>query len=156
MIVLYINGNGFCSNDISLFSSSATSLLINKGDTEYLPKKHCMQVAIFHLMIPSILYSNTCISLLYALSENETFCIKIAQCGKVEMSSARGGMLFHISDDDDDKNRKKKRMEREELEGRCMSTVGTDQSCIYLYMYKKQVLPVTCGFHYQDHNALVL
>ena len=35
MIVLYINGNGFCSNDISLFSSSATSLLINKGDTEY-------------------------------------------------------------------------------------------------------------------------
>ena len=35
-----------------------------------------MQVAIFHLMIPSILYSNTCISLLYALSENETFCIK--------------------------------------------------------------------------------
>ena len=65
-------------------------------------------------------------------------------------------MLFHISDDDDDKNRKKKQMEREELEGRCMSTVGIDQSCIYLYMYKNQVLPVTCGFHYQDHNALVL
>ena len=49
---------------------------------------------------------------------------------------------------------KKKRIGRKELEGWGMSTVGIDQSCISLY--KKQVLPVTCGFHYQDHNALVI
>ena len=45
-------------------------------------------LAIFHSMILSIFY----ISLLYALSENETFCMKILQCDKVKMS--RGGILF--------------------------------------------------------------
>ena len=34
------------------------------------------------------------ISLLYALPEGETFCIKIPQCDKVEMS--RGWCPFHI------------------------------------------------------------
>ena len=45
-------------------------------------------LAIFHSMILSIFY----ISLLYALAENETFCMKILQCDKVKMS--RGGILF--------------------------------------------------------------
>ena len=45
-------------------------------------------LAIFHSMILSIFY----ISLLYALSKNETFCMKIPQCDKVKMS--RGGILF--------------------------------------------------------------
>ena len=44
-------------------------------------------------------------------------------------------------------------MEREELEGEGIATVGIDW-CIYLY--KKQVLPVTCGIHHQDHNVPVL
>ena len=44
-------------------------------------------------------------------------------------------------------------MEREEFEGEGMATVGIDW-CIYLY--KKQVLSITCGIHHQDHNALVL
>ena len=52
------------------------------------------------------------------------------------------------------KKKKKTEMEREELEGGGMGTVGIDQLCISLY--KKQALPVTCGFHHQDHNALVL
>ena len=37
-------------------------------------------------------------------------------------------------------------MEREELEGEGIAAVGIDW-CIYLY--KKQVLPVTCGIHHQ-------
>ena len=44
-------------------------------------------------------------------------------------------------------------MEREELDGEGMATVGIDL-CIYLY--KKQVLPTTCEIHHQDHNALDL
>ena len=39
-------------------------------------------------------------------------------------------------------------MEREEFEGEGMATVGIDW-CIYLY--KKQVLSITCGIHHQDH-----
>ena len=41
-------------------------------------------------------------------------------------------------------------MEREEFEGEGMATIGIDW-CIYLY--KKQVLSLTCGIHHQDHNA---
>ena len=39
---------------------------------------------------------------------------------------------------------------REEMEGEGMATVGIDW-CIYLY--KKQVLSITCGIHHQDHKC---